>query len=172
MTICCGLKRQCLVLFQAQIDSGFGGLMLVENGAGNVQTLAYFLNASGIVTDDLIGDGYDVAQSLRLEMANAFFKMSRSRSTRLSSASSSLTRVLREEATGPLSRSSSRFQRYNRFVPERPSRSTTDCAECPPRSICTASFLKSSVNCRRELDVVYLFFPLSLAVSLASHNKP
>jgi len=102
--------------------------------------LAYFLNASGIVTDDLIGDGYDVAQSLRLKMANAFFKMSRSRSTRLSSASSSLTRVSREEATGPLSRSSSRFQRYNRFVPERPNRSTTDCAECPSRSICTPGF--------------------------------
>jgi len=84
----------------------FGGLMLIENGAGNGQALTYFLNASRMITDDLIGDSYDVAQSLRLKMANAFFKMSRSRSTRLSSASSSLTRESREEATGPLSRSS------------------------------------------------------------------
>ena len=43
-----------------------------------------------------------ICYSLRPKIANAFFKMSRSRSTRLSSASSSRTLPSRDPATGPL----------------------------------------------------------------------
>ena len=56
-------------------------------------------------------------------MANAFFKMSRSRSTRCSSNSSSRTRASRDVAAGPHCASCSRFQRYSRLVLDKPSRS-------------------------------------------------
>ena len=55
--------------------------------------------------------GVNVGQTCRPKMANAFFRMSRSRSTRSNSASSWRTRSSRRSATGPALATSLRFQR-------------------------------------------------------------
>src|SRR6185312_16300401 len=122
----------------------------VVGGATNVECLTHRgdrvdFRRAGNRLDRRIHLGH----SLRPKMANAFFKMSRSRFTRSSSASSSRTRSSSVAATGPLWRSCCCFQRYRSVGPERPSRWATEGALWPSSSNRTASRRNSSVNCRR-----------------------
>ena len=63
---------------------------------------AHLVHHSDIAIDVSSCDRVDICYSLRPTMLKAFFKMSRSRSTRRSSASSSRTLPSRNPAIGPL----------------------------------------------------------------------
>src|SRR5690606_2253281 len=121
----------------------------VEPGPADLQQVAHIRSPELFGEHQLIDPGVHVSHPSRPKMLNAFFRMSRSRSTRRSSASSSRTRASRPTAVAPPCCSSFRFQLYSRFGCDSPSRSQTDGAEWPSSSIRTASSLNSWVYCRR-----------------------
>lgn len=75
------------------------------------QEFAGLRNPEHLLCSNRLNGCVDISYSLRPKIANAFFKMSRSRSTLRSSFSSSRTRASSELATGPLRCSRSCFHR-------------------------------------------------------------
>ena len=121
----------------------------VVAGPADFQGVADRDQRKGALEGELFDEGIGFAQACRLKMANAFFRMSRSRSTRRSSSSSWATRSPKVRPAGPARCRIACFQLYRTFGSERPSRSATDGAEWPSRSNWTASCLNSSVYERR-----------------------
>ena len=74
----------------------------IERGAIHGHEFTDFCNRCDAFLADRFNSRIHICYSLRPKMANAFFKTSRSRSTRRSSVSSSRTRPSSELATGPL----------------------------------------------------------------------
>ena len=83
----------------------------VKPAAADVQHVADPGGLEALGDDDPVDGGKDVAYAFRPKMANAFFKMSRSVSTRLSSTSNRRTRSSRASAVRPDWPISSRRQR-------------------------------------------------------------
>ena len=77
----------------------------------HAQNSAYRCRGQRVVVGDRLDGGVHVGYSCRPKMANAFFRMSRSRSARCNSISNSRTRASSDVATGPVRSSWSRFQR-------------------------------------------------------------
>src|SRR5690606_8253799 len=87
----------------------------VKPGPADLQQVADLRGLKAFSDHQLIDPRIHVSHPSRPKMLNAFFRMSRSRSTRRSSASSSRTRASRPTAVAPPCCSSFRFQLYNRF---------------------------------------------------------
>src|SRR5947207_6109219 len=113
------------------------------------QGIAHRNQRKGALKGELFDEGIRLTQVCRLKMANAFFRMSRSRSTLRSSSSSWATRSPKVRPAGPARCRMAFFQLYRTFGPVSPSRSATEGAECPSRSNWTASCLNSSEHERR-----------------------
>ena len=73
----------------------------VITGPADFQGVADGNQRKGALKGELFDEGIGLAQACRLKMANAFFKMSRSRSTRRSSSSSWATRSPKVRPAGP-----------------------------------------------------------------------
>jgi hypothetical protein len=82
----------------------------VITGAADFESVAQNRQGKDLQESELLDEGVDVGYGIWPKMANAFFKMSRSRSTRRSSASSWATRSPRLRAAGPAWRNDSFFQ--------------------------------------------------------------
>src|SRR6056297_2347135 len=104
---------------------GLSSLPGIKRSSVHIQMTTDFGNISMTFLNDSFHGRIDVSYSLRPKIANAFFNMSLSRSTRRRSASRSLTFASSELATGPLFSSCSCFQRYKTLAFEMPNRSTT-----------------------------------------------
>ncbi len=97
----------------------------VESRSADLQQPTHRRSREPLHDHQLIDAGVHVPHPSRPKMANAFFKMSRSCSTRRSSASSSRTRPSRPTAAAPPWRIASRFQLYSRLGLDQP-QSLTD----------------------------------------------
>src|SRR5690606_29540396 len=137
-------RRQLLIALVSRRQAAV--LPVIESRTTYRQHLADVSHGKVLADRNLFDCGEDVGYPSRPKMLNAFFKMSRSRSTRRSSSSSRRTRCSRSEASAFLPPRNSFFQRYSVLVAEIPSRSQTDRAVCPSSNIRTASSLNSSVN--------------------------
>ena len=73
----------------------------VITSPADFQGVAHRNQRKGALKGELFNEGISLAQAFRLKMANAFFKMSRSRSTRRSSSSSWATRSPKVRPAGP-----------------------------------------------------------------------
>ena len=97
-----------ILLLSSRLDQGLPGVIAC---AADLEGIAHGGHSEDSLEGELFDQGVGVGYALRLKMANAFFKMSRSRSTRRSSSSSWATRSPRVRAAGPARCTASRFQR-------------------------------------------------------------
>src|SRR5580698_6933501 len=111
-----------------QFTVRFGPLGLFWTPPGVEPRTAYFQcvthrrGRERLRENQLIDPGVHVPHPSRPKMESAFFRMSRSRSTRRSSASNSRTRPSRPTAAAPPWRTASRLQRYKMFGLDSPNR--------------------------------------------------